>query len=175
MKNKVVFLDRDGTLNKDFGYVYKNENLEFLPGVMEGLKKLQDNNYKLIIITNQSGIGRGYYTENQFLEFNNYMLNELRKNKINIDAVYYCKHSPSDNCECRKPKLQLFEQAISDFNVDLDNSFAIGDRDRDVSITKVTNIKGIIIGNGKFKNLLDAANYIVGGGLDENYYDNSMF
>lgn len=161
MKNKAVFLDRDDTINKDFGYVYQKEKLEFLPGAIEGLKKFQENGYKLIIITNQSGIGRGYFTEKQYLDFNNYFLSKLLENGVSIDKVYYCKHAPEDNCECRKPKLSLFEQAIIDFDIDLDSSCAIGDKERDISISKETNVKGFILGQNDFNSIDDVANYIL--------------
>lgn len=163
MKNKVILLDRDGTINVDYGYVYKKEDLTFIDGAIEGLKKLYDNGFKLIIITNQSGIGRGYYSEKEFLEFNKYMLDILKNNGIIIEDVYYCKHSPNENCDCRKPKLKLFYDAIRDYNIDENNSFAIGDKERDIEISRVTNIQGILLDNNKFHNLLDVANYILGG------------
>lgn len=166
-KNKVVFLDRDGTINKDFGYVYKIEKLEFLDGVIEGLKLLSDNGYKLIIITNQSGIGRNYYSLDDYETFTNYMLNELSKNGVEITKIYYCPHTDDDECECRKPKLGLFYQAIIDYNIDVSKSYAIGDKIRDLSICDKTDIKGILITKEKRSdyicknNLLDAANYIL--------------
>ncbi len=166
-KNKVVFLDRDGTINKDFGYVHETSKLEFLDGVIEGLKKLNFNGYKLIIITNQSGIGRNYYNFQDYENFNNYMLNELSKEGIEICNVYYCPHTEEDNCECRKPKLGLFQQAIYDCDVDLSASFAIGDMTRDLEICNISDIKGILLSKEEKKgyicksNLLDAANYIL--------------
>lgn len=147
VKNKTIFLDRDGTLNKDYGYVYQKEKLEFLPGVIKGLKELSNQGYKLIIITNQSGIARGYFSLEQYNDFNNYFLNKLHKENILIDKVYCCPHKDEDNCECRKPKLGLFYKAIKEFNVDLDNSYAVGDKIRDLSICDETNIKGIILDN----------------------------
>jgi len=166
-KSKVIFLDRDGTINKDFGYVYEIEKLEFLDGVIEGLKLLNDSGYKLIIITNQSGIGRNYYSLNDYETFTNYMLSEISKNGIEISKVYYCPHIAEDDCECRKPKLGLFYQAIIDYNIDLSKSYAIGDRVRDLSICDKTDIKGILISNEEKSgyicksNLLDVANYIL--------------
>ena len=166
-KNKVIFLDRDGTINKDLGYVYKKEDLVFTNGAIKGLKKLQDAGFKLIIITNQSGISRGYYNVKDYNNFNNYFLKLLNENNIKIERVYYCPHTDEDNCECRKPKLKLFYDAIKEFNVDLDNSYAIGDKLRDLSICKETNVKGILL-NAKdkdhicFDNLLEAAEYIIG-------------
>jgi len=166
-KSKVVFLDRDGTINKDFGYVHEIEKLEFLDGVIEGLKLLNNNGYKLIIVTNQSGIGRNYYNLKDYEIFTNYMLSELSKKGVEISKVYYCPHIAEDNCECRKPKSGLFYQAIIDYNIDLSNSYAIGDRTRDLAICDETDIKGVLISNeGKNGyickgNLLDAAKYII--------------
>lgn len=162
MKNKVVILDRDGTINRDFGYVYKKEDLEFLPGAIEGLKKFSDAGYKLIIITNQSGIGRGYFTVEQYLDFNNYFIEQLKSKGIIIDKVYYCPHGPESNCECRKPKLKLFYDAIKEFNIDLDNSYVIGDKERDISISNTTSIKGFILGKD-YKTIEEIANLIING------------
>lgn len=169
MKNRVVFLDRDGTINKDFGYVYEKKKLVFLPGVIEALQKLQLHGYKLIIVTNQSGIGRGYYTQKEYCDFTNYMLKELEKQNIQITDVYYCPHVSEDNCDCRKPKLKLFYDAIHKYNIDVDNSVVIGDNERDLSICKFENIKGILIYKSSQnyvckKNLLDAVNYILNCG-----------
>lgn len=161
MGNKALFLDRDGTINKDFGYVYEKEKLVFLKGTIEGLKKFQDSNYKLIIITNQSGIGRNYFSEKEYLEFNDYMLNKLLEKGIKIDKVYYCKHSPDENCDCRKPKLKLFYDAINDFNIDLDNSVAIGDNKRDIAICNETNVKGFILGENNCNSIDDVAKIIL--------------
>lgn len=165
-KNKAIFLDRDGTIICDYGYVYELDKLNFLFGAIAGLKKLYDAGYELIIITNQSGIGRKYYTVEQYQKFTNCMLKILKQNGILIREVYYCPHIDSDQCECRKPKLGLFYQAIEKYNIDLENSFAIGDKERDLAICKETNIKGVLLNskNDRFvclSNLDEAANYIL--------------
>lgn len=163
--NKVVFLDRDGTINVDYGYVHEIDKFKFIDGSIKGLKILIDLGYKLIIITNQSGIGRGYYTINDYNIVNKYMLKTLKENGINILKVYMCPHISSDNCDCRKPKLGLFYRAIEEFDIDINNSFAIGDKERDLAICENENIKGIILDNSNSKyicknNLLAAAEYI---------------
>ena len=164
--NKAVFLDRDGTINVDYGYVYRIDDFKFIDGVIEGLKILNDLGYLLIIITNQSGIGRAFYSEKDFEILNNYMLNELEKNKIHISAVYHCPHVDKDNCSCRKPKLELFYRAIKDFDIDVSKSFAIGDKKRDLAICEKENITGILISNKNDKkyickdNFLKAVQYI---------------
>ena len=96
---KAAFLDRDGTLVEDIGYHHKIEDFKLIPNVIEGLKLLKD--YKLFIVTNQSGIGLGFYKLKDFKNFNNHLLEELKKHKIKIEKIYYCQHKPEDNCECR--------------------------------------------------------------------------
>lgn len=159
--NKAVFLDRDGTINKDFGYVYQKDKLEFLEGSIEGLKKLYDAGFKLIIISNQSGVGRGYFSEHEMHEFNNYMISKLVEKGIVITKIYCCIHSPLDDCECRKPKTKLFKDAIKEFNIDVNLSYAIGDKERDIAISKETDVKGILI-DDKLNNLNVIADYILG-------------
>lgn len=150
--NKAVFLDRDGTINVEKHYLHNIEDFEFLPGVIEGLKMLQDAGFLLVIITNQSGIGRGYYTEEDFHKLNNWMLQTLKDNGVNIAKVYYCPHLPDakveayrKDCDCRKPKLGMYEQAIKDLEISLEGSFAIGDKIRDCAICENTPCKGFLI------------------------------
>ena len=164
--NKAVFLDRDGTINVDKNYLYKIEDWEFIDGVIEGLQILQNLGYKLIVITNQSGIARGYYTENDAQIIFDYMIKELRKYGVIIEKVYYCPHI-GDECNCRKPKLGLFYQAKKDFDIDFSASYAIGDKMRDLAICEKENVNGFLLNNDsikidnskiqKCKNLLEAA------------------
>ena len=149
--SKAVFLDRDGTINVDKNYLYKIEDFEFLPGAVEALQLLQSSGYLLIIITNQSGIARGYFTENDFLRLNDFMLNELERLGVHISKSYYCPHGPDSKCNCRKPKTGLFEQAAKEYDIDLSKSFAVGDKLRDCSICLKTKCRGFII-NGKSDN-----------------------
>lgn len=149
---KAVFLDRDGTINQDFGYLYKKEQFIFLPHVLDTLRKLQDKGYLLIIITNQSGIARGYYTEKDFEKLNSWMIEELNKEGIQIAGGYYCPHHPGaaveayrKECDCRKPKTGLFYRAQADHDIDFSQSLAIGDRLRDCSICFETECKGFVI------------------------------
>ncbi|MCI8362389.1 MAG: HAD family hydrolase [Clostridia bacterium] len=166
--NKVVFLDRDGTINEDYGYVFEIEKFKFIKGVIEGLKILRDLGYKLIVITNQSGIARGYYTKEDAIKIFEYMKNELLKENIIIEKVYYCPHI-GDNCNCRKPKLELFYKAQKEFDIDFKESYAIGDKVRDLAICEKENVKGFLLNNKekienenikRSKNLLEAAKYI---------------
>ncbi len=109
MKNKAIFLDRDGVINEDTGYVYKIEDFKIIDGVFEALIDLKSVGYLLIIVTGQSGIGRSYYTEDDYQKLTDYMLNTLSTKGINISKVYYCPHAPEDNCNCRKPKPGMLE------------------------------------------------------------------
>ncbi len=151
--NKAIFLDRDGTINVEKHYLYKKEDFEFLPGVIDALKQLQRMGYLLIIITNQSGIGRGYYTEEDFLQLNDWMVGYLKRQGVTVTDVYYCPHLPDAkvaeyrmDCECRKPKLGMYRQAVKDHDIDLSQSYAIGDKIRDCAICESTPCKGFLIG-----------------------------
>ncbi|MBQ9437969.1 MAG: HAD family hydrolase [Lachnospiraceae bacterium] len=155
MKNKAIFLDRDGTINVDKDYLYKIEDFEFLPKVPEALRMLQEAGYLLIIITNQSGIARGYFTEADYNKLDAWMLETLEKELgIRITVSSYCPHHPQamvpeyrQDCTCRKPGTALFMQAVQKYRIDLSRSYAIGDRLRDVSICKGTDCQGFLIGN----------------------------
>ena len=159
MKRKAVFLDRDGTINLDKGYVYKISDFEYLPGVKEGLKLLQKAGFLLIVITNQSGIGRGYYDEDDFEILNGWMLWDLENEGIYIDKTYYCPHHPQatilkyrKKCNCRKPEIGLYQKAIEDYEIDIGQSYVIGDRIRDLSICELdSSIKGYLLYRGKYK------------------------
>ena len=131
-KNKAVFLDRDGVINIDKSYVYKIEEFEFVDGIFERLREYQKNGYILIIVTNQSGIGRGYYSEEDFQKLTFYMLSKLKKEHIDIAKVYHCPHSPESKCICRKPNPGMLIKAKEKFNIDMKNSIMIGDKDSDI-------------------------------------------
>lgn len=152
MGNRAIFLDRDGTINVEKHYLHKIEDFEFLPETIDALRMLQDAGYLLIIVTNQSGIGRGYYTEENFLTLNEWMLKEFERNEVHISKVYYCPHLPNalvkkyrKSCTCRKPALGMYKRAIEEFNIDLIQSYAIGDKLRDCAICEKSNCKGFLI------------------------------
>ena len=161
---KAVFLDRDGTINKDFGYVYKPEDFCFLDGVIEGLRLLQEAGFLLIVITNQSGIARGYYTEEEYLKLEQYVDETLRKEGVHLTQTYHCPHLDED-CNCRKPKTGLFYQAAKDWDIDFSESYAIGDKERDLCICREQPVEGILVAAGTgFENLYEAAKYICNSG-----------
>lgn len=151
-----VFLDRDGTINVDKGYLFQIEDFEYEPGVVEGLRKLYNIGFLLVIITNQSGIARGFYTEENCRKLNTWMLQDLANRGIEISGLYYCPHHPQGiisqyavNCNCRKPKTGLYWKAQEDLRIDMEKSFAIGDKVRDLSICKESGARGILLGSGK--------------------------
>ena len=130
-KKRAVFLDRDGTIIIDKVETRKIEDLEFFDDIGY-LKKLKDAGFLLIIITNQSGIGKGHYSVEEMQEFNDYMRDELSKRGIQIDALYYCPHTTQENCQCKKPKDGMLRRAQMDLNIDLSKSFLIGDQNSDI-------------------------------------------
>ena len=166
--DKAVFLDRDGTINVDTGFTHKIHQFE--KGAIEGLQLLQNSDYKLIIITGQSGIGRGYYTEEDYFKFMQYMYSQLRRNGIKIDKDYFCPHHPTEaigeykiNCNCRKPKIGMLEQAAQDFDIDLLESWVIGDKTDDIEMGIRACCKTILVKTGKAgqdKHFLVNPNYI---------------
>jgi D-glycero-D-manno-heptose 1,7-bisphosphate phosphatase len=135
-QNRALFLDRDGIINVDSGYVYKKEDFVFVDGLFDLLKLYQDDGYKLIVVTNQSGIGRGYYSETDYMNLTEYMVNELLKEDIKIQAVYHCPHTPDDKCSCRKPRSGMFAAAQKDHKLDMKNSIMIGDKVSDMVAAK---------------------------------------
>lgn len=158
---KAIFLDRDGVINIDKAYVSKIEDFEFCEGVFETLQHFQTLGYLLIIVTNQSGIGRGYYSEADFQTLTAWMQKELLQVKVKIDAVYHCPHAPEAHCECRKPKSGMFKEAIKAFDIDVTHSWMIGDKQTDIEAALgagVTNT--ILLGKTSVNFILDTINLI---------------
>lgn len=161
--NRAVFLDRDGTINIDKHYVYQVEDFEYLPGVVEALKLLQSAEYLLIVITNQSGIARGYFTEEDYKELEQWIKSDLKSKQVNLTASYYCPHLPEavlpqykKFCTCRKPKLGLFEKAINEYQIDIKKSYVIGDKLRDLAAC-AWGCRGFLIGNSEKEDIISAA------------------
>jgi len=174
-KNKAVFLDRDGVINEDFGYVHKIEDFYIIEEVYPALKKLIDNGYKLVVITNQSGIGMGYYTEDDFFKITDYMNKKLSENGIKIDKVYYCPHHPegkiekyAKKCDCRKPGTKMIEDAVKEFNIDLSKSYLIGDKETDIEAGKKMGLKTALVKTGQGRKYMNnsKADYIADNILD---------
>ena len=154
MKNKFILLDRDGVINVEKSYLHKIEDFEYEKNVVAGLTELRDLGYKFAIITNQAGIARGYYTEDDFWKLQVFIENDLLKNGIKIEKSYFCPHHPNIEgkygieCNCRKPKTGNFELAISEFNIDTKNSFMIGDKITDLIPAEKTGITPVLVKTG---------------------------
>jgi D-glycero-D-manno-heptose 1,7-bisphosphate phosphatase len=134
--NKAIFLDRDGTINVDVEYLHETDKLRFIDGVPQALAKLKKEGYLLIVISNQSGIGRGYFGHKDVEKLHKYMNVLLERENAGIDAFYYCPHVESDNCECRKPNVALFKRAIVEWGIDVKLSYMVGDKESDILAAK---------------------------------------
>lgn len=129
---KIVFMDRDGTIHIDKVETHLIDDLEFFPDTVSFMQKVTSLGYDIIVVTNQSGIGKGHYDIETMKEFNLYMVRELEKYGISILAVLYCPHIKEDNCSCMKPKSGMFGKAKELFNIDMGNSIMVGDQTSDV-------------------------------------------
>lgn len=147
--NKAVFLDRDGVLNQNLeNYVKTIDELEIFPFVSKTIKYLNESNFKVIVITNQSAINREIITHQQLHEIHESIQNHLKKNNAFIDAFYYCPHKPDENCICRKPKSGLLEKAITEFKISVNQSWMIGDNDSDIVAGNNVGVKTIKVKTG---------------------------
>lgn len=152
---KAVFIDKDGTLIKDIPYNVDPAFISFEEGVVDGLRILQENDFSLVIISNQSGIAHGYFTEAKFKIARDAIIDRLKKENINLDAFYYCPHHPEAvhreyamMCRCRKPQPGMLLQAARDLDIDCTASWMIGDILDDVEAGNRANCKTILINNG---------------------------
>jgi D-glycero-D-manno-heptose 1,7-bisphosphate phosphatase len=162
VENKAAFFDRDGTINVDTVHTYKTEELRFIAGVPELIRRYNDEGFLVIVITNQSGIARGLFTETDMRRFHEYMNRRLNDEYgAHIDAFYFCPHHPdfTGDCECRKPKPGLIRQAIRDFNICAEQSVMFGDSDSDVKAATAAGVRAV---------LLDSSHV---GGADEKTLD----
>lgn len=136
---KVAFLDRDGVINREVNYLYKIEDFEFTPNCIVGLKRLIESGYQIVIVTNQAGIARGYYTTHDYEILTEWYCSELEMHGVAILDVFYCPHHPDGSvsefsmaCNCRKPNAGMLELAASKYNIDLHESLLIGDKESDL-------------------------------------------
>lgn len=155
MNSKAVFIDRDGTINDEKNYVYRPEDFTLIPGVLEALKLLTEAKVDIYIITNQSGIARGFYTEEDFKKLTQYMLGLFEKNKIFISDVLYCPHHPDGkikayaiSCNCRKPNVALLEGVLKNKNYLKKNMALIGDKNTDILAAKNFGIASYLVETG---------------------------
>ena len=154
-KQAATFLDRDGTINLDKGYFYRPEEFEFEAGSIEGIRLLNQAGYKVFVISNQSGIGRGHFSEEQLEELHIWLMAELAKHGAHIDGFYYCPHHAEFGigqykmaCECRKPSPGLLLKAANDWNIDLEQSYMVGDHNSDVEAGRAAGTKAIFVRTG---------------------------
>jgi D-glycero-D-manno-heptose 1,7-bisphosphate phosphatase len=145
MPLKTIFLDRDGVINKDKNYLFKIKDFEFIDGIFKACIYFKKLGFEIIIVTNQSGIARGFYTENDFKQLTKWMLSEFKKRNISILDVFYCPHSPDFGCNCRKPKPGMLEEAKNKYNLDIKNSWMIGDTESDIYAANTIGIKNTIL------------------------------
>ena len=153
--NKTVFLDRDGTINVEKNYLFKTEDFEFIKGSDRAIKLLNDHGYKVVVITNQAGVARGFYSEKEVNKLHKYINQKLEQIGAHIDGFYFCPHHPVAGigfykriCNCRKPNTGLFEKAAQDFNVDTGHSYMIGDNIADIQAGNNFGVRTILVSTG---------------------------
>ena len=152
---RVIFLDRDGTLNEEVHYLHKKEDLRLIEGAADALCRFRKSGYRLVVVTNQAGVARGYYQEEDVKLLHEYMNEILRPLGAEIDCFFYCPHHPEHgigaykkNCSCRKPDIGMFEQAEQYFQVDKAHSWMIGDKLIDVEAGKRFGVRTVLVGTG---------------------------
>lgn len=159
-KNKAIFLDRDGVINKNHSdYVKDISELEILSNVEKSIKLLRDYGFIILVITNQSAINRGLTSDTKVQQIHDNIQNHLKTNNTYIDKFYYCPHRPDENCDCRKPQPGLILKAVDEFDIDLQKSWLIGDSESDIKAANAVNCRSIKIEPGL--NLENATNIIL--------------
>ena len=161
MSHPAVFLDRDGTINEEMGYINHLSRFRLLPGVAAALRRLNAAGVKVVVVTNQSGAARGYFPLSLVAEIHTYLQQLLATEGAHLDGIYTCLHAPEDGCSCRKPQPNLLEQAARDLDLDLSRSYLVGDRYRDVETAANAGVKGILVltgyGRGEYEYLRESA------------------
>ncbi len=151
MGHKAIFLDRDGTLNVDHGYVHQIDDFEFIPHTVATLRELQGMGFKLVMVTNQSGIARGYFSEQQFLQLTEWLDWSLAEQSVELDGIYYCPHHPEgkgefrQQCDCRKPAAGMLLDAIKALDIDPAESYMVGDKFEDMQSGQAANVAHLIL------------------------------
>jgi len=160
MSHLAVFLDRDGTINEEMGYINHLSRFRLLPQAIPAIRRLNDAGLKVVVVTNQSGAARGYFPAALVDEVHTHLKQLLAEAGAHVDGIYACLHGPESNCACRKPRPTLMMQAARDLDLDLSRSYAIGDRYRDVETAINAGVKGILVltgyGRGEYEYLRGA-------------------
>ena len=146
--NRIVLIDRDGTINVERNYLSDPAQIELLPGAAEGIRLLRELGLPVVVVTNQSGIGRGYFNLKRLEEIHKRLQKALKEQGAKVDAIYFCPHTPEDQCGCRKPSTGMADKAAKDFNADLSKSFVIGDNVCDIEIGKNIGATTILVRTG---------------------------
>ncbi|RKD34855.1 D-glycero-alpha-D-manno-heptose-1,7-bisphosphate 7-phosphatase [Lacrimispora algidixylanolytica] len=161
--DKIVYLDRDGTINKEVDYLYRPEDLVILPGVPEALRRLKEHGFRLVVVTNQAGVARGYYKEEDVIALHEALNERLSKEGATIDYFFYCPHHPvhgimeyKKDCHCRKPETGMFEMAEAFYSPDKANSYMIGDKLLDTEAGNRYGVSSILVGTGYGKDIYDS-------------------
>lgn len=180
MKNIAVFLDRDGTINEEMGYINHLDRFVLLPRTAQAIRRLNDAGLKVVVVTNQSGAARGYFVPSLVNEVHEKLKGLLAAAGARLDAIYVCLHGPDAGCPCRKPKTGLIEQAARDLDLHLARSYLVGDRYKDLETAANAGVKGVLVltgyGRGEYEHqsaawpvppvyvaehILDAAEWII--------------
>lgn len=155
MKRPAVFIDRDGTISEEVGYVNHPSRFKLYPYSFEAIKLLNDENWLAIVITNQAGVARGYFSEDIVKQIHQQMMRAMNDASAHLDAIYYCAHHPTVgeppyrlDCNCRKPKAGLIERAVADFKIDLASSWMVGDRYSDIELAHNAGLKSAFVLSG---------------------------
>jgi len=155
MKQRAVFIDRDGTISEEVGYINHVSRFRLFPYAASAIKHLNENGWLAIVITNQAGVARGYFSEETIQTVHAAMTKELESSGARLDAIYYCAHHPSVgeppyrlDCDCRKPKPGLISRAAKDFDIDLEESWMVGDRYSDVELARNAGVKSMLVMSG---------------------------
>jgi D-glycero-D-manno-heptose 1,7-bisphosphate phosphatase len=157
-----VFLDRDGTINEEMGYINHIDRFELLPGATAAIRRINESGFKAVVITNQSGAARGYFPMELIDQVHQKMEGLLREEGAFLDGIYICAHGPgeegsSGNCDCRKPGIALMQQAAEELEIDLQRSYVVGDRFKDIEMARNAGARAILVltgyGRGEFEYL----------------------
>lgn len=160
MSKRAIFLDRDGTLNEEVGYIISPAQFSIFDFTAEAIRLINDNQWRAIVVTNQSGVARGHFDESFLEQIHQTMIASLREKGAVVDAIYYCPHHPEIgdskyrvDCDCRKPKPGMLQRAAEDFDLDLTDSFVIGDRYGDIAMAHAVGARGVLLksGHGEFE------------------------
>jgi D-glycero-D-manno-heptose 1,7-bisphosphate phosphatase len=171
--NRAVFLDRDGTVNEEVGYLRDLANLRLIPGAGAAIKRINDAGLLVVLVTNQSGIARGYFSESMLQDIHDRLKQMLQHEGARIDAIYYCPHHPTAGnshytreCDCRKPGTGLIDQASRDLDIDVEQSYVVGDKWSDVELGQRAGAHPILVRTGYGSDfiahtIIEAADWII--------------